>query len=67
MLSNSLELFETSTEILDSTKNEQLNDEIKQENSNADTSYLEETKKVDLFLSDRQNSKKNMIKVPVIH
>lgn len=67
MLSNSLELFETSSEILDSTKNEQLNDEIKQENSNADTSYLEETKKVDLFLSDRRNSKKNMIKVPVIH
>jgi len=29
MLSNSLELFETSSEILDSTKNEQLNDEIK--------------------------------------
>ena len=53
MLSNSLELFETSSEILESTKNEQLNDEIPQENSNADTSYLEETKKVDLFFSDR--------------
>lgn len=67
MLSNSLELFETSSEILESTKNEQLNDEIPQEISNADTSYLEETKKVDLFFSDRRNSRKIMIKVPVIH
>jgi hypothetical protein len=61
-----MELFETSSEILESTKNEQLNEEIPRENSNADTSYLEETKKIDIFFSDRINSKKNVIKVPVI-
>ena len=59
-------MFETSSEILDSTRNEIIKDEIPQENSNVDTAYLEESKRLDTFFAERQNSRKNMIKIPII-